>query len=199
MSSSNLFITGCDYQTMWQLEWFKENFYKHNPNAELFVYDFDKFEPMLQGWFKKPRAMLDASYKATNICWLDTDMEIQDNIEDIFTHIEPNKLAMVEDVPWTMRRKEKWHNSGTVAFTGRPSILLDWVKSVDYNQVVGDQEILHEIVRHGMRRHIHITDLPREYNTLRIDLLDSTAPKNIKVMHWTGKKGKDHIWRLIHE
>ena len=199
MSSSNLFITGCDYTTNWQLEWFKENFYKHNPKANLLVYDFDEFEPNLKGWFKKPRAMLDASFKAINVCWLDTDMEVKDNIEDIFNYIEPNKLAMVEDVPWSVRRGEKWHNSGTVAFTSRPSILMDWVKSVDYNQVVGDQEILHEIVKTGLRRHIHITDLPREYNTLRIDLLDNTAPKKIKVMHWTGKKGKEHIWRLIHE
>jgi phosphatidylethanolamine-binding protein (PEBP) family uncharacterized protein len=44
---------------------------------------------------------------------------------------------------------------------------------------------------------IHISDLPREYNTLRLDLIDNTAPKNIKIMHWTGKKGKDKIRSMM--
>ena len=44
-----------------------------------------------------------------------------------------------------------------------------------------------------MKRRIHITDLPRAYNTLRLDLIDNTAPPNIKMMHWTGAKGKEKI------
>jgi len=48
-----------------------------------------------------------------------------------------------------------------------------------------------------MRRLIHITDLPRSYNTLRLDLQDLTAPKNIKVMHWTGQKGKEQIRSMM--
>ena len=199
MSSSNLFITGCDSNSMWQLDWFKEHFYKHNPNVELHVYNFDDFAEDLNGWFKKPRAMIDASFRSTKVCWLDTDMEIRDNIEDIFNFIEPNKLAMVEDQPWSIRRKEKWHNSGLVAFAGRPMILSEWAEAVDANPDVGDQEVLHNILRDGLKRHIHITDIPKTYNTLRLDLLDNTAPNNIKIMHWTGRKGKDEIWRMIHE
>jgi len=199
MSSSNLFITGCDSNSMWQLEWFKEHFYKFNPNAELFVYDFDNFANDLSGWFKKPRAMVDASFRSDRVCWLDTDMEIKDNIENIFNLIEPNKLAMVEDQPWSIRRNEKWHNSGLVAFVGRPMILTEWAEAVDSNPDVGDQEVLHNILRDGLKRHIHITDVPKTYNTLRLDLHDNTAPNNIKIMHWTGRKGKDEIWRMIHE
>ena len=48
-----------------------------------------------------------------------------------------------------------------------------------------------------LKRLTYITDLPREYNTLRIDLLDSTAPKDIKIMHWTGAKGKEVIRGMI--
>lgn len=199
MNSSDLFITGCDSNSMWQLEWFKEHFYKHNPSAQLYVYDFDNFANDLSGWFKKPRAMVDASFRANRVCWLDTDMQIQDNIEDIFNYVEPNKLAMVEDQPWTMRRKEKWHNSGLVAFAGKPIILSEWAEAIDKNPSVGDQEVLHQILSEGMKRHIHITDVPKNYNTLRLDLLDNTAPNNIKIMHWTGRKGKDEIWRMIHE
>jgi len=35
---SKVFITGSDSNTRWLDNWFKSNFYKHNPNAELVVY-----------------------------------------------------------------------------------------------------------------------------------------------------------------
>ena len=109
---------------------------------------------------------------------------------------------MVQDQPWTMRRKEKWHNSGVVAFQGTPTILKDWATSttranqVD-NPMFGDQDVLHLILREGLKRMIHIVDLPKKYNTLRLDLLDNTAPKNIALMHWTGQKGNDEIRRMM--
>lgn len=199
---SKLFITGCDSNTRWQLDWFKDNFYKHNPDAELYVYDFDTAFPEEQRWFKKPFAMINASKKADRVCWLDTDIEVRGNINEIWNHIEPNKLSMAIDQPWTMRRKETWHNSGVVAFEGTPAILMDWASAttrVDQrpNPMFGDQDVLHSLVREGMKRMIHIEDLPKMYNTLRLDLLDSTAPKNIKLMHWTGAKGKEEIKRQM--
>ncbi len=201
MSSSNLFITGCDKNTRWQLPWFKENFYKHNKNATLKVYDFDTELPEKR-WFKKPAAMLDASYLATNVCWLDTDIEVRHNVENIFEHVVSNKLTIVVDEPWTKRKQEVWHNTGVVAFTGRPPILQYWAdacSSADQTPkaLYGDQDILHELVRAGMNNLIHLNVLPKQYNTLRIDLLDNTQPANIKMMHWTGQKGNEHIRSLI--
>lgn len=198
MKLSNLFITGCDSNTRWQLEWFKQRFYDCMPTAELYVFDFDTFLKQTKGWFKKPGAMFEAAKMAENVCWLDTDCEIRSDISDIWNYCEPNKLAMVEDKPWSTRRGEKWHNSGVVAFKGSsPTILSEWTQACISNPQVGDQEVLHEIVKDGMRRMVHITDLPRSYNTLRIDLIDKTAPKNIKVMHWTGAKGKIQIKEMI--
>jgi hypothetical protein len=200
MSSSNtLFITGCDQSTRWMLPWFTQNFKIYNPDSELKVYDFDTFAPDLAGWFKKPTAMIDASKQSSNVCWIDTDCHVLSNLEDIFSFVEPNKIAMVEDVPWSRRRNEKWHNSGVVAFNRRPNILDAWEAAIKANPQVGDQEVLHEVVRGGLRRTIHITDLPREYNTLRLDLLDGTSPANPKIMHWTGKKGKDEIRKMTDE
>ena len=196
---SKLFITGCDSKTAWMLPWFEKNFYKHNPNAQLFVYDFDSFDPEQSGWFKKPAAMLDAAQKAKYVCWIDTDCEVRGNIENIFDYVETNKLAMVEDVPWSKRRGEKWHNSGIVAFESTPSILRKWKEHIKSHSDVGDQEVLHNIIREGMMRLIHITDLPRRFNTLRLDLQDGTAPSNIKVMHWTGAKGKAHIKEIMND
>ena len=199
MSYSKLFITGCDSSTRWTLPWFEKNFYRHNPDAQLKVYDFDKFKPELRGWFKKPAAMLDASRIAKQVCWLDTDCEVRADLDDIFTYLEPNKLGMVEDVPWSRRRGEKWHNSGVVAFNECPIILNEWVAATQHNPQEGDQEILHGLTREGMRKMIYITDLPRDYNTLRLDLIDNSTPKNIKIMHWTGAKGKEKIRSMMND
>lgn len=205
---SNLFITGCDVSREWQLPWFVDNFKKHNPNAELLIFDFgmkDNPFPAIskkhfsqdKGWFKKPSAMMKASLVADKVCWLDTDCEVRSNIEDIFNYTEPNKLCMVEDVPWSKRRGETWHNSGVVAFQGTPNILREWATEVSYNPKAGDQEVLHTMLSDPLKRIIHIKDISREYNTLRIDLIDNSAPKNIKVMHWTGAKGNDYIKGLL--
>lgn len=211
MKYSKLFITGCDSNTEWQLPFFVENFKKHNPDAKLMIYDFgmeSSLYPELrksmrgsteQGWFKKPRAMALASELSQNVCWLDTDCEVRSNLDGIWDHVQPNKLAMVEDVPWTTRRNETWHNSGVVAFSFKPNILDEWLEAIHANPIQGDQEVLHLLVREGMRRSIHITSLPREYNTLRLDLIDGTAPADIKIMHWTGQIGKKHIREIMND
>ena len=204
MQSSNLFITGCDSNTRWMLDWFKEQFYKHNPNAQLHVFDFDHEFMEQQRWFKKPAAMKHATSMAANVCWIDTDIEVRDNIEDIFEHIRPNKLTVAVDQPWTIRRNEKWHNSGVVVFNGVPVILDHWLGEVDKvdqspKALYGDQDVLHELVKDGMNALVHIHELPKQYNTLRIDLLDNTAPADIKMMHWTGAKGKDIIREMIND
>ena len=48
------------------------------------------------------------------VCWIDTDCQILDDISDIFSYSERDKLGMVEDRPWSSRRPEMgaWYNSG---------------------------------------------------------------------------------------
>ena len=209
MKSSKMFITGCDSKTEWMLPWFVENFKKHNPNAELTIFDFGMESGLFpelrkslrgnqdKGWFKKPAAMLKASELADSVCWLDTDCHVVDNLDEIWSYIEPNKLLMAEDLPWTKRSGEKWHNSGVVAFTGKPTILGQWATMVAKNPIRGDQEVLHMMLNDPMKKMIHITDLPRYYNVLRLDHLDKTVPANPKIYHWTGQKGKDYIRSLM--
>jgi len=207
MSYSKLFITGYDSTTKWMWPWFYKNFTRQMPYANLLAYDFDEFETPTKGlknWFKKPFAMIDAVKKAQAVCWIDSDIEIKHNVEDIFDYCEPNRLAMVQDQPWTLRRKEIWHNSGVVAFNGKPNILDEWAAAVQQvpenaGPMFGDQDVLHHLVRDEFRRRIHITDLPKTYNTLRLDLLDNNAPAKIKMMHWTGGKGKEQIRSMINE
>jgi hypothetical protein len=214
-SFDRLFITGCDSTTEWMLPWFLENFRKHNQTANIFVCNFgisdkaydeyciladgiiDMTSSKLSGWFKKPSSMVEASHYANYICWLDTDCEVRSSLQTVFEYCETNKLTMAVDQPWSTRRLETWHNSGVVAFKGRPSILDEWKQATETNPKEGDQEILHKVLGNELRRMIHINDLPKTYNTLRLDLIDNTAPRDIKVMHWTGHKGKAHIRGLI--
>jgi hypothetical protein len=129
---------------------------------------------------------------------------VRADLSGIFKQLDTNKLSMVEDEPWSVRKHERWHNSGVVAFEGSPAILSYWAREAnvlteDRGPMYGDQDILHELVREGLNREIHIRTLPKTWNTLRLDLLDNTAPKDIKIMHWTGGKGKDEIRKQINE
>jgi hypothetical protein len=159
---------------------------------------------MGNGWFCKPDAMVEASEMADKVCWLDTDCEVRSDITGIFDLIVPNKLTMIEDQPWSKRRGETWHNSGVVAFQRKPVILNHWYLETtmiteNTDPMFGDQDILHSLVRTGLNRQIHINTIPKKWNTLRIDLLDGTEPPDIKIMHWTGRKGKEEIRKQINE
>ena len=212
MKLSKLFISGCDAKTEWMLPWFLDTFRKHN-KTPIHVFDFGMTEDMvsrypdiilplsvkkLSGWFNKPRAIFDALKIADEVCWLDTDCQVLEPIDDIFDRFEANKLSMVEDKPWTKRRGETWHNSGVVGCKAPiPFILYEWVERVQKYPDIGDQEVLHTLLKNGIVRMQHISDLPREYNVLRLDYLDGTQSKKPKINHWTGAKGKEHIRSLM--
>ncbi len=205
------FITGCDEGHAWMLPWFVKNYKRYN-SAPLIFSDFGVSEKTLEyvkqefhcildmtkvkeaGWFKKPRSMLYAPAKKT--VWIDTDCEILDNVEDIFNKLVPNKLAMVEDKPWTMRRGELWHNSGVVGFIDKPMILHQWCQRVHDQPSVGDQEVLHSMLD-PMSKLVHIEDLPNEYNVLRIQIVNDGYKGKKKIIHWTGPKGKNKIRSMI--
>lgn len=193
---SKLFITGCDHRTRWQLPWFLENFKKWN-DTPIKIYDFDEFNPKAKGWFKKPSAMLDATTLADQVVWLDTDCEVLGNLDTIWKYIEPNKLAMCQDLPWSTRSGEMWHNSGVVGIQGPIQVLRDWSIAVEQSPIQGDQETLHHMLKDDLKRMIYISDIPRRFNVLRIDHLDDTVPRNPLIYHWTGHKGNIHIKGLI--
>lgn len=213
-SFDKVFLTGCDYRSEWMLPWFLGNYKKHNRLPIIFA-NFGVSEDALnivsstcgtiidmtqlneKGWFKKPKAMIEASKFANAVCWIDTDCQILSSIQDVFTHVQPNKLAMVEDKPWSTRRQQKWHNTGVVAFEGRPMILDEWAKVVQNNADVGDQEVLHSILGDDLRRLSNVTDLPAEYNWLRLMLKDGMDSPKKKIVHWTGPIGKQKIMELI--
>jgi hypothetical protein len=205
-----MFITGCDASTEWMLPWFVNNLTKHCNNIPLMIMDFGMETSLYAdirksvrgseiGWFKKPKAMRIASAFADQVCWLDTDCEVVGDISGIFSYIKPQKLLMAEDKPWSSRRGETWHNSGVVAYEGVPNVLTDWELTCATQPTQGDQEVLHMMMNTPLKRMQCIEDLPNRYNVLRIQHIDKTVPKDPLVYHWTGRKGKEHIRKLIND
>jgi hypothetical protein len=208
------FITGCDSNTEWMLPWFVKHYMKHN-NTPLLFADFGVSPEMrtwvdisgiaevvnvnkqnTNGWFLKPQCMINSPSKYT--CWVDTDIHILGDMSGVFDSVVAEKLSMVEDKPWSKRRKQIWHNSGVVAFKNKPKILLDWEVQCRLNAKVGDQEILHEMVGQGIDRLRLIENLNNKYNWLRIQLLDGQNNPDKIAMHWTGYKGKLEIQKLMY-
>lgn len=211
MKYSDLFITGCDAKTAWMLPWFVENFRRWHPEADLLVYSFDGNDVAAglnvhtqsiglahRGWYNKPFAIERAMKIASRVLWLDTDCEVKGDLRPVLEMIQPGKLSMVEDRPWTTRHKETWYNTGVVGVMGLgyDEIVREWVQQCALSSQSpnsGDQQILHSILRQGMNRLRFVSELPRKYNVLRLDVLDGTADPNPVVMHWTGQRGKDVI------
>ena len=206
-------LTGCDSNTEWQLNWFIENYGNHE-NRPLIIADFGMSEQYLnyvsnhprvsgimnlrktkeEGWFNKPIAMFNSP--AVKTVWVDTDCEIKTNLNPLFRMIVPNKLNMVEDKPWTKRRKEIWHNSGVVGFIGRPEILHTWCNAIRDNPNVGDQEVLHTLLN-PITRITHINDIPSEWNVMRLATDEDGYTGPISIQHHTGSKGKVKIRGLM--
>ena len=109
---------------------------------------------------------------------------------------------MVEDKPWTKRMggAGRWHNSGVVAFRGKPDILRKWEEACRKKPSRGDQETLHELLSFSpLMKLQHISDVPNIYNWLRVQI-DNDGQDNSKklAMHWTGEKGKNVIRKKIY-
>ena len=213
---TNAFLTGCDSNTEWMLSWFVKHYKKHNTTPIIFA-DFGiskEMKAMLpqlgfdhiitmsgnnKGWFYKPSSMIKANEYATNVCWIDTDIHILNDMSSVFKYIETEKLAMCEDRGWSKRGGEKWHNSGVVAFRNVPRILEEWALNCSLNAARGDQEVLHGMINESpLTRLKYITDLPHVYNWLRLDLIDGLDSSAKLAMHWTGQKGKLQIKKMMY-
>jgi hypothetical protein len=210
------FLTGCDYNTEWQLPWFIENFLEHSVGI-LQIADFGmstdmldliehhprfgkqiyilslSFDNKMSGWFKKPQAIYEATRDGFSICWLDTDCQIDGDIDSIWSHFEPGRIGMVVDRPWTKRRPDngEWYNSGVV-LSDRNQTLTNWMGSCAQNQTECDQHVLY-YMHTPIERIGKIYPIPHEYNTLRLDYIDNVAVDNPIVIHHTGKQGNDVI------
>lgn len=215
---SNIFLTGCDVNTEWQLPWFINKYKEHNStpivcadfgmSSEGLEFAESNFNLVIEvkskakGWFKKPRAILDASRLdgVEKTCWIDTDCEVTSDISEIFKLSDQGRLGMVKDRPWSSRRNDlgDWYNSGVVLVEGTPNILRAWADECIRDPVQGDQEVLYLMMGGDeLKKLTCINPLPHKYNTLRLDYIDGIDVKNPKIVHHTGTKGKEVIRRQM--
>ena len=79
-----------------------------------------------------------------------------------------------------------------IVVNDRPDLLYEWNnRLLAGDDIRGDQEALKDLV--GSNTHPQITELPQEYQWLRISLNKGKDSPNKKVIHWTGPKGKKFI------
>lgn len=210
------FLIGSDSNLFWQLEWFLENYKKHNDTPLIFA-DFgltseerewietqvDEVITIpsteMKSWVLKPAAMIEAAKISRYTCWMDIDCEVLGDISGIFDEIVEGKLTIAEDRPWIRRKRQHWHNTGVVAFKDVPPILTAWYEKCSLNNMNGqpDQDVLHYMTLDPKVKMATIKNMSPKYNVTRIQVLDGEDVKDKLVMHWTGEKGNEVIRRKM--
>lgn len=167
-------------------EWLRESF-------EFDIISLPEAPFSLQGWYLKPFAIDAAhSYGYSEVCWLDNDLQIRTNIDDVFEYAQVGKLAMAIDEP-SMRILRPGYttwNSGVVVSSSASTIVDAWMDRSKKCKERGDQEALAYVVNESLKLRDLIVELPTAYNHLRLAL----GPNDdAKIIHWTGPVGKKHI------
>ena len=196
--NDNRVVTGCDSKQEWQLEWWYNNFRKHNQHNIYFA-DYGisrkarewcqergeiidvRFE--MTPWLKKPFSILWTRSK--KILWMDPDCEVRGDINPIFEYVEKGTALTMDGHHPELSCKIQ---SGVVGTTHNDPTILDWAQNSILPTARHDQQVLNSI----LEKHIYFL-MPKEYQWLRLD--GDNNPKTI-IMHWTGK-GKDIIREQI--
>ena len=201
-----MILTGVDNNHEDLLDWWIKNAKKYLKNETIGVWDFG-MTPMTRsiiehnhpdiwlsiplekhktsGWFYKLHAIIDAPEK--RVAWLDVDCEILTDISDVFNLVKPETIGLTRD--WV---RGNWWATGVIVVNDRPNLLYEWNNRLNKgDDIRGDQEALEDMISNNT--HPHITELPQEYQWLRISLNQGKDSPTKKVIHWTGPVGRDHI------
>jgi hypothetical protein len=85
-----------------------------------------------------------------------------------------------------------WWATGVIVVNDRPNLLHEWNSRLNKgDNIRGDQEALEDMISNNT--HSQITELPQEYQWLRISLNQGKDSSTKKVIHWTGPVGREHI------
>ena len=201
-----MILTGVDTNHEDLLPWWLNNAIKHNQNENIGVWDFGMSNAMREkiqtqypnvwlsipldqhftsGWFYKLHAVIEAPEK--RVAWLDVDCEILTDISDVFDLVKPNTIGLTRD--WV---RGEWWATGVIVVNDRPDLLYEWNNRLNKgDDIRGDQEALEDMI--AQNTHSQITELPQEYQWLRISLNQGKDSADKKVIHWTGPVGRNHI------
>ena len=205
------FVGGADKNVEWLLPWWFARLQKNTSNT-IFIYDFGLSEKARKwaerkeielltlennnGWFMKPASLLNTPAKQK--IWIDVDCEVVKPIDDLFSFIEEDKIAIAPDPVHSWGCK---YNSGVVGVQDNPKALEDWKKMCDnpqqYGQMGrGDQELLWEMIKED--NNPPLSHIPKQYNWLRMYIeRHRKYHKDVRIIHWTGQRGKDIIAKSV--
>jgi hypothetical protein len=205
------FVGGADKNCEWLLPWWLGNIRK-NSSIPVIIYDFGLSKKGKDwahrnninlltlehnnGWFMKPSAILDAPAKQR--IWLDIDCEVKKPIDDIFSFIEEERIAVAPDPVHSWGCK---YNSGVVGVQDKPAAVKEWKRMCDnpkqYGQMGrGDQELLWEMIKED--KNPPLSHIPKQYCWLRIYLEKyKKYHKDVRIIHWTGPRGKEIIAKSV--
>jgi len=182
------FVTGADKQQQDILDWFLNNY---KINIPLFIADFGldkvypnsfKITPIGKTWLSKPLAI--SKVPATHIIWLDCDIEIKQDISDMFEMIIDDYLVSKDHAV----RSDRWQ-TGIVGIKDK-AVLNKWIDRCNTQLDRSDQESFNQIANQ-----FKINTLPNEYHGLRLGNNNDIA----KTIHWTGDNGKQIIREKIYK
>ena len=184
------FVTGANRDFTDILDWFLKGYHKHI-KIPLYIANFGMLkkypnELMVatddRTWFYKPKAIMQVP--ATQIIWLDCDIEIKEDISDMFDMIKDDYLLSKDHAV----RTDRWQ-TGIVGIKNK-KVLDKWFDRCEMRQERSDQEAFNKVADE-----FKINRLPNEYHGLRLGKNNDIA----KTIHWTGEDGKEIIRKKIRE
>lgn len=137
-------------------------------------------------WFDKPSAVAEALSYYDQVCWLDNDLEVLQNFDDIFD-AATSPIAGVPDYLYP-----NVLNAGVLVFSREVrGLVLDWEELTITKLFRSDQEALQVIREQNPEK---FQELPMSYNHQKWAIKDGIDPKSYtRVLHWTGEDGKIHL------
>jgi len=205
------FVGGADKNVEWLLPWWFERLQKNTSNP-IFIYDFGLSKKGINwakqkgielltlennnGWFMKPAALLNTPAKQK--IWIDVDCEVVKPIDDLFSFVEEDKIAIAPDPVHSWGCK---YNTGVVGIQDKPACVEEWKTMCDnpesfFQMGRGDQELLWEMIR--AEENPPLSHIPKQYNWLRIYIEKyKKYHKDVRIIHWTGQRGKEIIAKSV--
>ena len=150
----------------------------------------------VQGWFRKPFAILRAPFK--KILWFDVDVEIRGDIGKLFDYACDGKIGAGHDSyePASFRRymkkEAKLWDSGVLAIEHKNLLVETWCERImvaPEDFYVGDHEVLSLVL---WDNNMPLNEIPKNVHRMRTE----GDVSGLLTMHWTGPAGKKWIRKM---
>jgi len=207
-------MVGCAPMHQDLIPWWVSNYRKYNNYPVVFAnfgisdksvevckrygHVVDMTDIPIDGWFRKPFAILRAPFK--KIVWLDLDIEVQGNIMPLFGYSDAGKVGVGEDTydPKAFRKhmpsEGKLYDSGNVSVEHGSSVITEWAQRIltaPRAYYFGDHEVLSLVLFDHLER---LRPYPKSLHLMRME--KAGDPKKCLTYHWTGEVGKSYIRNL---